>query len=244
MRLMKFFIVLVASVFSMLLSNAATAAGDPLCTYARYGFRCGNCDEIQRAFFRDKDGSCVACSQICGGIARPAPASGDSKSATTPTNDSTISFVVDDRSRETDFNPKKYSTRPRVFSDQTLREIAAVNPQAARILHSIDTTPLAKVDLANGTAFSSSIATRESFGLMLQKGSTEAVSAIEQKIGEDEGVRVEWRILESADGLASGVVTSHLLDKSERILKTVYPAVRLEFATGKNFRLLSWSVAE
>lgn len=245
MRLIKLSLLFVVSVFSMLLADFAVAAGDPLCTYARSGFKCGNCVEISHAFFRDRDGSCVACSQICGGILRPASTSDNEKSLTTRASvEPVASFVIDESVRESDLNPKNYSNRARVFSDQTLRDISAVNPQVARILHSIDTTPLAKVDLGNGTAYSSSIATRESFGLTLQMAHLDAIAAHEKKIGDDEGVRVEWRILESADGLASGVVTSHLLDKNERILKTLYPAVRLEFATGAKFRLLSWSVAE
>jgi hypothetical protein len=156
----------------------------------------------------------------------------------------TAGFVADSPSSVPNSNTKNRAAKPRIFSDKTLLELAAVNPEVASTLHSIDTTWQGKVDLAKGTVFSNALTTRESFALTLANADNTAVKARERKIGDDEGVRVEWLILESADGLASGVMTSHLLGNNERIIKAVYPAVRLEFATGKNFRLLSWSVAE
>jgi hypothetical protein len=245
MRLMKFFTFLITSVFSVLSSNIATASGDPACEYQRKYSKCVGCGLISQAFFVDTTGKCIACSGYCIGWSRPDVPVNESKSAKAITSaEPRAIFVVDEQRPPSDLNTKTRASKPRLFSDKVLLDIAAVNPEVASILHSIDVTPSVKVDLATGTAFSSALTTRESFVLTLAKADQAAIKAREQKISEDEAVRVEWRILESADGLASGLVTSHLLDKDERILKTAYPAVRLEFATGKNFRLLSWSVAE
>lgn len=223
---------------------AANAAGDPICNFKRDGFGCIPCEGFSQAVYRDfPRANCISCSAVCFGYGKVSASDTplDAKSFVQSESVGVAVETVKDPFAFAGLNDSARLDTAALFDKKALSAMAQVNPSAAGLLYTVESNRRAPIDLASGVAFSQMVDTNQTFTLPLNGAPADDVLKSMVPTPEGLGLRVEWRIVESVDGRASGTISSQIVDKENRVVRAAYPAIKLEFLTRPTVRLVSWA---